>query len=100
MNEIYNKAFCNVRLRKREAFYFCLFVGEYLFCFCGLLAVGILRPDPNQPFYKRGTGLQRKETLVTDLMISTWQDALERVQHSVPFPLDPRGERLQCTHLA
>ena len=33
MNEIYNKAFCNVRLRKREAFYFCLFVGEYLFCY-------------------------------------------------------------------
>lgn len=31
-------------------------------CFCGLLAVGILRSDPKQPFYKRGTGLQRKET--------------------------------------
>ena len=30
-------------------------------CFCGLLAVGILRSDPNQPFYKRGTGLQWKE---------------------------------------
>lgn len=31
-----------------------------------------LQADPHQPFYKRGTGQQEKEMLMTDLTVSMW----------------------------